>query len=74
MISISSNNLSPEEMLRLMQALKGGQNTDAVANMALKNLPADKQKQLSSILGNKQALDALLKSSQAQDILKKFGK
>lgn len=75
MISISNGNLSSEQLLKLMQALgSGGQGADALADAAFKSLSADKQKQLSSLLGNRQALEALLKTQQAQELLKKFGK
>ncbi len=77
MIAINGSELSAEKLLRLMNALKSGQNREAsesTARAVLDELPGEKKAQVTEILKDKQQLEALLKSEQAQALLKKISR
>lgn len=77
MIAINGSELSAEKLLRLMNALKSGQNREAsesTARAVLDELPEEKKAQVTEILKDKQQLEALLKSEQAQALLKKISR
>lgn len=77
MIAINGSELSAEKLLRLMNALKSGQNREAsesTARAVLDELPGEKKAQVTEILKDKQQLEALLKSEQVQALLKKISR
>ncbi len=76
-IAINGSNLSAEQLLQLISALKSGQSTKPPENTAktvLNSLPKDKKAQVTDILKDKQKLEELLKSEQAQELWKKFSR
>lgn len=73
MISINSNNLSFEEILRLAKASESKKTEDVMSAVESK-LSSEKMSELQKVLKDKKALEALLKSEQAQQLLRRFGK
>jgi hypothetical protein len=65
---MSKDNFSVDELLALKNK-KPEEMLGAVQN----KLPEDKKNELFRILGDKKALEELLKSEQAQKLMKKFG-
>ena len=73
MIATGNTNFSPEELLRLAKSMKG--NKPEVMLSAMQNkLPENGVNEIKRILGDKKALEELLRSEQAQKIMKQFGK
>ena len=73
MIATGNTNFSPEELLRLAKSAKGNRPEDMLSAMQNK-LPENGVSEIKRILGDKKALEELLKSEQAQKIMKQFGK
>ncbi len=73
MIAISKENLSFEELMRLAQASKSNKPEDIMGAVREK-VPADKMSEIKKVLGDKKALEELLKSEQAQQLLRRFKK
>lgn len=73
MIAISKDNLSFEELMRMAQASKSGTPEDIMGAVQSK-VPADKMNEIKRVLGDKKALEELLKSEQAQQLLRRFKK
>ena len=73
MIAISKENLSFEELMRMAQASKNGTPEDIMGAVQSK-VPADKMNEIKRVLGDKKALEELLKSEQAQQLLRRFKK
>ncbi len=73
MIATGNTNFSPEELLRLAKSMKGNKPEDMLSAMQNK-LPENGVNEIKRILGDKKALEELLKSEQAQKIMKQFGK
>ncbi len=72
---MSVNNFSPEQLMRLLMNSKGGTADSSVAQDIIKNRLTDEQRQrIDSVLRDKTALERLLNSPQAQEIMKKMGK
>ena len=71
---MSTNNFSPDQLLKLLMNSKG---TSADSNMAqdiLQNKITPEQRQrVHNILQDKNALENLLRSPQAQELMKKMG-
>ena len=65
---MSKDNFSVDELL----ALKN-KNPEEMLGAVQNKLPEDKKNELFRILGDKKALEELLKSEQAQKLMKKFG-
>lgn len=73
MIATGNTNFSPEELLRLAKSIKGNKPEEMLSAMQNK-LPENGVDEIKRILGDKKALEELLKSEQAQKIMKQFGK
>lgn len=73
MIATGNTNFSPEELLRLAKSMKGNKPEDMLSAMQNK-LPENGVNEIKRILGDKKALEELLRSEQAQKIMKQFGK
>lgn len=73
MIATGNTNFSPEELLRLAKSMKGNKPEEMLSAMQNK-LPENGVDEIRRILGDKKALEELLKSEQAQKIMKQFGK
>ena len=73
MIATGNTNISPEELLRLAKSAKSNKPEDMLSAMQSK-LPENGVNEIKRILGDKKALEELLKSEQAQKIMKQFGK
>ena len=66
---------TPEDILRLAAALGGKTPADpnaAVSEMS-KKLTPEKRRQVNEVLNDKAALEKLLNSPEAQQLMKKFG-
>ncbi len=71
---MSANNFSPDQLLKLLMNSKGSSPDSNMAQDILQNKITPEQRQrVQSILQNKNALENLLKSPQAQELLKKIG-
>ncbi len=69
-----NNEPSPDELLKLAASLgKGKGDPDAAIGAVSKRLSAEKRKQVDEVLGDKAALEKLLKSPEAQRLMEKFG-
>ncbi len=66
---MNKENLSVEELLKLAESSKNGELLNAVQG----RLSEDKQKQLFSVLSDKEKTEKLLSSEKAQRLMKKFG-
>lgn len=73
MIAISKDNLSFEELMRMAKASKSNAPEDILGAVQNK-VPADKMNEIKKVLGDKKALEELLKSEQAQQLLRRFKK
>lgn len=73
MIATGNTNFSPEELLRLAKSAKSNSPEDMLSAMQNK-LPENGVNEIKRILGDKKALEELLKSEQAQKIMRQFGK
>ncbi len=71
---MSGNNFSPEQLLKLLMNSKGSAPNSSIAQDLLQNRITPEQRQrVQSILQDKDALEQLLKSPQAQELMKKLG-
>lgn len=70
---MSKENFSVEEMLRLAKAAKGDRPEDML-NAVQNKIPQNKMNEIKKVLGDKKALEELLRSEQAQKLMKQFGK
>ena len=72
---MSGTNFSPEQLMRLLMNSKGNMADSSVAQDIIQNRLTDEQRQkINGILRDKSALERLLSSPQAQEIMKKMGK
>ena len=72
---MNGKNFSPEQLMRLLMNSKGGTEDSSIAQDIIKNRLTDEQKQkIENVLRDKTALERLLNSPQAQEIMKKMGK
>ena len=72
---MSGTNFSPEQLMRLLMNSKGNTADSSVAHDIIQNRLTDEQRQkINGILRDKSALERLLSSPQAQEIMKKMGK
>lgn len=71
---MSGKNFSPEQLMRLLMNSKGGAPDSSIAQDLMKNKLSNEQRQrVENILRDKNALETLLSSPQAQELMKKFG-
>ncbi|MBR6619002.1 MAG: hypothetical protein IKK85_01520 [Clostridia bacterium] len=71
---MSGNNFSPDQLLKLLMNSKGNTPDSSVAQDLLQNRISPEQRQrVESILRDKNALENLLKSPQAQELMRKLG-
>ena len=71
---MSANNFSPDQLLKLLMNSKGSSPDSNIAQDILQNKISPEQRQrVQNILQDKNALEALLKSPQAQELMKKIG-
>lgn len=71
---MSANNFSPDQLLKLLMNSKGASPDSNMAQDILQNKITSEQRQrVQNILQDKNALEALLKSPQAQELMKKIG-
>ncbi|MBQ8763070.1 MAG: hypothetical protein IJZ07_03090 [Clostridia bacterium] len=73
MIATGNQNFSPEELLKIAKSAKSSRPEDILSAMKGK-LPENGVNEIKRILGDKKALEELLKSEQAQKIMRQFGK
>ena len=73
MIATGNKNFSPEELLRIAKSANSNRPEDMLSAMQNK-LPENGVNEIKRILGDKKALEELLKSEQAQKIMRQFGK
>ncbi len=73
MIATGNQNFSPEELLKIAKTAKSNRPEDMLSAMQNK-LPENGVNEIKRILGDKKALEELLRSEQAQKIMKQFGK
>lgn len=70
---MSGKNFSPEQLMRLLLNSKG--NNGSVAEDLVKNqMSSEQRSRVEAILRDKDALNALLSSEQAKELLKRMGK
>ncbi len=67
---MSKDNFSLDEMMRLAN----GKNPDEILGAVQKKVSDDKMNEIRKILGDKKALEELLRSEQAQRLMKQFKK
>lgn len=72
MIAMSKDNFSVEEMLRLAKAANAKKPEDLLGAVQ-DRVSDDKMKEIKRILGDKRALEDLLRSEQAQKLMRQFG-
>lgn len=70
---MSKDNFSLDEMMRLAKAANSQKPEDVLGAMQSK-IPENKMNEIKQVLGDKKALEELLKSEQAQRLMKQFGK
>ncbi len=70
---MNKDNFSLDELLRLAKASQSQKPEDMLGAVQNK-IPNDKMNEIKKVLGDKKALEEILKSEQAQRIMKQFGK
>ena len=71
---MSGKNFSPEQLMQLLMNSRGSTPDSSVAQDIIKNRLSDEQRQrINNILRDKNALEQLLTSPQAQELMKKLG-
>ncbi len=71
---MSGKNFSPEQLMQLLMNSKGGTPDSSMAQDLMKNkLSSEQRQRVESILRDKSALEKLLSSPQAQELMKKLG-
>lgn len=74
-IAINNQNLSPEQLLRLLAAMKSGESSaEAAAGKVIESLPEQKKAQLQAVLKDKETLKKIMNSDSVRELLKKYGK
>ncbi|MBQ5823314.1 MAG: hypothetical protein IIW48_00730 [Clostridia bacterium] len=72
---MNGSNFSPEQLMRLLMNSKGGTQNSSIAQDIINNkLTPEQRQRIDSILRDKTALERLMNSPQAQEIMKKMGK
>lgn len=71
---MNNGNFSPDQLMQLLMNSKGSSENTSVAQDLLQNRITDEQRnRIQNILRDKNALENLLKSPQAQELIKKLG-
>lgn len=71
---MNNSNFSPDQLMQLLMNSKGSNDNTSVAQDLLQNRITDEQRnRIQNILRDKNALENLLKSPQAQELMKKLG-
>ena len=73
MIAINKNNLSAEELMRLAKASES-KSPEEMLSAVQSRLPSDKMNEIKKVLSDKKALEELLRSEQAQRLMRQFKK
>ena len=73
MIAINNNNLSVEELMRLAKA-SGSKSPEEMLSAVQSRVSADKMNEIKKMLGDTKALEEILKSEQAQRLMRQFKK
>ena len=72
---MNGSNFSPEQLMRLLMNSKGGTQNSSIAQDIINNkLTPEQRQRIDSILRDKTALERLMNSPKAQEIMKKMGK
>ena len=72
---MSGKNFSPEQLMQLLMNSKGNTPDSNMAQDIIKNKLNDEQRQrIENVLRDKSAIEKLLNSPQAQELMKKLGK
>ena len=72
---MSGKNFSPEQLMQLLMNSKGNTGDSNLAQDIIKNRLTDEQRQrVENVLRDKSALEKLLSSPQAQELMKKMGR
>ncbi|MBR3803035.1 MAG: hypothetical protein IKK37_06260 [Clostridia bacterium] len=72
---MSGKNFSPEQLMQLLMNSKGNAPDSNMAQDIIKNKLNDEQRRrIENVLRDKSALEKLLNSPQAQELMKKMGK
>ena len=72
---MNGKNFSPEQLMQLLMNSKGNTPDSNMAQDIIKNKLTDEQRQrVESVLRDKSALEKLLSSPQAQELMKKMGR
>lgn len=72
---MSGKNFSPEQLMQLLMNSKGNMPDSNMAQDIIKNKLNDEQRQrIENVLRDKSALEKLLSSPQAQELIKKMGR
>ena len=71
----SNNNIDIEKLMRTLKALNNGQNSEnEIKNFAKNNLDSEQSQAFERIINDPDALNNLLASEAAKNIMKKFSK
>lgn len=73
MIAINKNNLSFEELMRLAKA-SSNKNPEDILSAVQSKVSNDKMNEVRRVLNDKKALEELLSSKQAQQLMNQFKK
>lgn len=72
---MSGKNFSPEQLMQLLMNSKGNTPDSNIAQDIIKNKLTDEQRRrVENVLRDKSALEKLLSSPQAQELMKKMGR
>ena len=72
---MSGKNFSPEQLMQLLMNSKGNTPDSNMAQDIIKNKLTDEQRQrVENVLRDKSALEKLLSSPQAQELMRKMGR
>ncbi len=68
---MNNGNFSVDEIMKMAKA-SGGKNPDEMVNTIKSRLSDDKKEALSKLLSDKNAMEQLLRSEQAQKLMERF--
>lgn len=71
---MNSKGMTPDEILAFAKKMQGEEKSeDKIKESLMNNLSSEQSKKLKNILGDKSAVEKLLASEQAQQLMKKLG-
>ena len=73
MIAINKNNFSLEELMRLAKVSEN-KSPEEMLGAVQNRVPSDKMSEIKKVLSDKKALEDLLRSEQAQQLMRQFKK